>query len=131
MPQGFHPIGDIAHKVAVNANTRRFQGEGTLYLKVPGLRSLESVSCDGHTWPAKREVRYPVDLSDRRETMVLDMVHLTHLPDGTPVLLRSIVSNDGFWQAFANFDITGEWDEDVPAPEIPEPEPPKIRKGQR
>lgn len=132
MPKGFHPIADLAQREAVGANTRRFMGEGTLFLKVPGLKTLHAVAQGGVAFPEKRLVRYPVDLSNRLEEVELDLFHHTHLPDGTPILMRSLVSNDGYFQSQVPWDVTGEWDDAVPAPEPEPPAPPVvIRKGQR
>jgi hypothetical protein len=130
--RGIHPIAELEQNASRFANTRRFVGDGNPFLAVPGLRRLESVRCGGVEIPLTETRSWPTDLSLRNfETETLTLIHLTHLPDGTPILLRNQVSNDGVWQAHANFDIAGEWDPDVPAGEPPVDLPQPVKKGSR
>lgn len=128
---GFHPIADLAAGIGTGENTRRFMGEGTMFLKVPGLKKLEAVHIAGRPMPQSETISYPVDLGMRQESIEVPLVHLTHLPDGTPVLLRNIISNQGHWQMGMEVAVTGEWDERVPAPKWEPPAPEPVKKGRR
>jgi len=130
--RGFVQIADVFQQEIIRENSRTFVGEGNLFLKVPGLKKLDAVHMGQHQLYRTEVRKYPIDPNHTQfETDELPLVQFTHLPDGTPVLLRSVITNDGVWQAFQPFVVTGEWDETVPAPELPKPEPEKVKKGMR
>jgi hypothetical protein len=125
----FAPLAGLDDREEVLANTRLFLGDGTPFLKVPGLKSLEAVRQGTQVLPAEIVQEYPTDHTLRRlETVAMPSVILGRAADGTPVLRRNICSNDGLWQDGREFSVTGEWDETVP--EAPLPEKP-ARKNSR
>jgi hypothetical protein len=130
--RGFVQIADLFQQEQIRENTRTFMGEGTLFLKVPGLKKLEAVYMGNQQLHRTEVRRYPIDPNHTQfENDELPLIQFTHLPDGTPVLLRSVVTNDGVWQSQAFFSVQGEWDETVPAPEIPVEEVKLPKKGTR
>src|SRR5205085_2256456 len=112
----FHPLIGLTEAEKVSANTREFEGSGTPYLKVPGLVSLSAVRVGQAEVPLAHEITYPVSAGDppQMKTETLDLVRLETLADGTPVLLRNIVSNDGMWQTGVKVYVTGQWQGDKP-----------------
>jgi hypothetical protein len=130
--RGFVQIADVFQHEVIRENTRTFVGEGTLFLKVPGLKSLEAVYMGREQLHRTDVRRYPIDPNHTQfENDELPLVQFTHLPDGTPVLLRSVISNDGIFQSGFMFSVQGEWDDAVPAPEIPVEELKPPKKGIR
>ena len=114
----FHPVAGVDRREEVAANTRAFKGDGTPYLKVPGLLKVEGIRVNFAELPLVEKREYPVDHTHQRlMTDEFPTVALEQAQDGTPVLLRSITSNDGLWQDGEPIYVTGEWDDAVPAPE--------------
>lgn len=117
----FAPIAGLDEREEVLANTRQFMGDGTPFLKCPGLKKLEAVRIGNQILPAEIVQEYPKDHTlARLETVSMPMVVLAHAADGTPVLRRNVCSNHGMWQSNVEFSVTGEWDESVPAVPLPE-----------
>lgn len=119
----FHPMGGLTEQEKrQRPNTREFKGDGTPYLPVPGLISLApgdgAVRVGTLELPANLTYQVAVDATlQNLETRVEPTVVVRHAPDGTPVLLRNVRSNDGFWQPGMSVFVDGEWDEEVPAPD--------------
>jgi hypothetical protein len=115
----FHPIGGLTQQERETHNTKVFDGNGTPFLKVPGLVRVEAVRVNAMDLPLQRVVEYRTDAAEgsAAERMTLPLVVVDRDEDGTPVLLRSMLSNDGIWQDGAKVYVTGEWDggaEEVP-----------------
>lgn len=121
----FHPLEGITAQEAQAANVKQFAGDGTPYLKVPGLKSVKSVRIGTQVLPMEIKQRFPKDSTGKEliET-TSPMVQVQNGPDGTPILLRSIQSNDGVWQAGAQIFIQGDWEDDAPAEEQMSSTPP-------
>lgn len=101
-------------------NSREFKGDGTPFLKVPGLRALAAgdgaVRVGDLELPAVYTYRVPLDVSlTEFETRSEPLVKLDRAPDGTPILLRNKHSNDGIWQPGLSIFVDGEWDEEAAA----------------
>lgn len=104
-------------------NTREFKGDGTRYLKVPGCKRVEGVRVGPAQMPATIAVEYPVDMSMRRlERKELPCWHLAHAADGTPILLRASMSNDGIWQDGVSIWVTGAWEDTLDPTLTPAPD---------
>lgn len=129
---GFAPLSGLAHDGLYDARTRAFQGNDGYYLRVPGLKALEGVAHRSAPIPLSITVEFPLDHTlTRLGSREVPLVDLSQAPDGCPVLRRSVLSNDGIWQAVETFFITGDWDEAVPyePPAAPATEPvPVTRK---
>lgn len=104
-------LGEVEH---IAQNTRVFEGNGTPFLRVPGLKTLEKVAVGTQEVPLTEEREYPTDGTGLRlKSQTLKIVDVQIAPDGTPVLLRSIYSNDGIWQKGARIYVTGEFEADA------------------
>jgi hypothetical protein len=115
----FHPIGGLSQQQAEQANTRSFTGDGSPYLKIEGSRlvNLERVRVGTLEVPLSEERIYPRDASmSNFQNEPEALVQVVDQPDGSQVLMRSILSNDGIWQKNVPVFLTGDW-EDVPAGE--------------
>lgn len=124
-PQSFHPLPTLTQAEEESGATRTFYGDGGPYLLVPGLISLATVRMGSVTFPEHRIDQVIVDQNENRAWLRLPMIALDRGPDGTPVLRRSMVSNDGNWQKDEAFLVSGEWD-----PAVPPPPPRGERKAQ-
>jgi hypothetical protein len=92
------------------ANTREFIGDGTPYLKVPGCVKVESVRVGQQVIPLAEIRNYPTDATLQRFDQVTEpMIALEQGNDGTPVLMRSQLSNDGIWQKDKPVYVTAQW----------------------
>ena len=107
----FHPIEGLSQLEAQAANVRPFVGDGTPYLKVPRLRSVQSVRLGSQILPPTIKQEYPVDLSmTKLHAVEMPLYILQFQADGMPVLMRSIQSNDGVWQAGSPIFVQGDWE---------------------
>jgi len=133
MSIGFPNIRSIAPGPAeMLGETRVFEGDGSIMLPVPGLKELLGVRLGQRPMPMKEQRTWPLDPShEQKVTVPLDLFLLDHLPDGSPVLLRNLCSNDSIFQSFEPFYITGVWDDAVEAPAVPAPVREKPKKGTR
>lgn len=118
----FHPLAGATAQQHVRENIRVFQGTGTPYLPVPGLSAVESVALEGIILPETIEYEVPVDPSLRRlEKHVEPTVLLDTALDGTPVLRRHMMSNDGIWQKGHPIYVCGRWQGTEPEPPAASP----------
>jgi hypothetical protein len=122
----FFPVGGMDSREEIAANTRVFVGDGTPYLKVPGLQRVQDVRLSGLSLPPKEIREFPADASLTRLLPVENPLYgVQAAADGTPILLRNRTSNDGIWQEGERVYVTGEWDAEVAAPPVPETDPKK------
>ena len=125
VPAGaFAPLHTYEQNEAGKENTRLFYGDGTEYLRCPGLLSVEKVRAAGVDWPAGRVDQVMLDASGKNFGYIeLPQLLLDTGADGVPILRRSRCSNDGNWQNGYGFFVSGEWDPKVPpvVPEEPKP----------
>lgn len=118
----FHTIEGLSEaERQLRPNVREFRGDGTPYLKVPGLLKLAegdgAVRVGDLELPATYTYQVPLDGSERpqMETRTEPMVILRNAPDGTPILLRNRHSNEGMWQDGVAVYVDGEWAPDAPS----------------
>jgi hypothetical protein len=106
----FADVRQIEQRDSLDARTRRIVGDGSPFLMVEGLQSVESVRVGTTDIPLVEVRRYPEDASGRLGAPVeRRLVDLQTAPDGRQVLLRSSLSNDGVWQKDAPVYVTGDW----------------------
>ena len=112
----FHPVTEAVAPTDPR-NFRPFIGDGTPYLKVPGLKSVSAVRVGTVEIPLDLEEEVLNDLSElqRTETHKHELIRLEQDADGSPILMRSIKSNDGMWQTGVTVYVAGEWATDKPA----------------
>lgn len=123
----FHPMGGLSLQEQIDKRTRPFDGTGTPYLKVPGLKSVSGVRVGTLDLPLEMVIRFPANEALEQGVTRLPVVALDRDDAGCPVLLRSILSNDGIWQAGEkNIFVTGEWEVEA---EVEERQPATGRRG--
>lgn len=109
----FHPMEGMGTAEKYNENVREVVGDGTPYLRVPGLKKLMSIRVGNADLPLQIEQEFPTDHTLRRlKTVTTPLVKQAAAPDGTPVLLRSLQSHDGVWQRDERIYIEGEWEKE-------------------
>jgi hypothetical protein len=109
----FASLDDFTAQEQELKNTRQFVGDGSPFLEVPELQAVARVRV-GHQELALEEAREYVTSTAPaapRRVEVEPLVLLERRSDGMPVLLRSVISNDGRWQQGVPIFITGEWTE--------------------
>lgn len=112
----FHPLPGPTPAEELAGDVRTFVGDGTPYLKTPGLRVVISVRCGTAPIPLVIEQEFPEDQTlTRIVKRPTPLIRRELLLDGTPVLLRGVQSNDGIWQAGEPVYVRGEWDDAKPA----------------
>jgi hypothetical protein len=117
---GFRRMGRYHKDASPDENTRAFLGDGTPFLRVPGLRRVTRVVCEGGIEiPLEHSEQVVADAGGRLEMDAFPMLALDEAPDGCPILLRHEKSNDGLWQDRFAFFVSGEWDEAVVAEAVP------------
>lgn len=108
----FYALEGLTQREAENANTRVCEGDGTPYLKVPGLREVTAVRVGNREIPLVAPLEFPVDLSGTQIYRTEEPMISLHMGnDGVPVLLRNTRSNDGVWQVGPVY-VSGVWDEE-------------------
>lgn len=108
----FHDPSHVEEREVIDAKTRKFEGDGTPFLIVPGCKSVEAVRVGTIDLPPFEERRYLHDLTGvPGDTVREPLWSLSQTPDGRPVLLRSLLSNLGHWQKAQPVFVTGEWEE--------------------
>lgn len=98
---------------------RSFEGDGTPFLKVPGLIKVRSVRIGTTEIPLTITEHYPIDLTENLTNLEehdVPLIKQDKLDDGTPILIRSIKSNDGFWQKGVEVHVDGSWSKEADAP---------------
>lgn len=120
----FHPLVNSAPDGPIS-KFRTFVGDGTPQLIVPGLLEVEAVRVGTVDIPLTLKEDVLVDLSEaaKTEEHEHEMIRLESSPDGTPVLLRSIKSNDGIWQPGVTVFVAGKWADEVPATKADKKQP--------
>ena len=113
----FAPIGLLAEDEPFDSRTRCFDADGSEILKTPGLiDNIERVVLvNGRQrveLPMTQTRTHPLDGTfSRFETVQEPMVKCTVGPDGTPLLLRSRLSNGGLWQEGTKVFVTADYDD--------------------
>lgn len=109
----FHALNGLTAQEAQAANVRQFVGDGTPYLKVPGLSdgSIKSVRLGNQYLPLEMTQSFPLNPQGTQfEDVTSPMILAAPGPDGVMILLRSIQSNDGIWQKDVPVYVQAEWD---------------------
>lgn len=108
----FHPLEGLTRQEHSAANVRVFEGDGTPYLRVPGLRKLESVRVGTVVVPLSTEIEIPEDHTlTRLRRIPVPLLDVQETPEGERILLRSQMSNDGVWQTGVKVYVAGDWDD--------------------
>lgn len=109
----FHTLpSEVAEAQRLEGDARVFTGDGTAYLRVPGLKNLNSVQMGVMVMPLVFEMELPeYGRTDRYITTEVPTVQVAQDSDETPVLMRSVYSNDGIWQKGAEIIVRGEWED--------------------
>jgi hypothetical protein len=109
----FHAIQGLTATEKNAANVRVFEGDGTPFLRVPGLVKVESVRVGTTEIPLVITMDVPQDASLTKMMPVpVPMIDLQETDDGEKILLRSQFSNDGMWQKGARIYVGGEWEDE-------------------
>lgn len=96
-----------------NDETRICVGDGSGYLKTPGLIEVFSVAWPGGGMPLFERREFPTDHTLMRlESHDCPLMLLTQTDMGETALRRSIISNDGVWQKGVEFFVKGVWAKD-------------------
>lgn len=121
LQEHFHPIAGVPTEERMAKNIRQFVGDGTPLLKVPGLKEVTSVRVGSADIPLSIEERVPTDPDAKlHQTVEVALIKLDKLEDGTPVLMRSVKSNNGMWQNGVAVYVGGKWsgDKEPTAPPV-------------
>lgn len=119
---GFEPSQQVFDQQLDGNTTRAFAGNDTNLIPVPGCLEITQVRMPGLVLEEERIDEVPLDGSERPRYMALrrKVYRLIKGIDGTPLLQRSRISNDGVWQkprnGEANIFVTGTWDETISPP---------------
>lgn len=105
-------MNDFTPQEQADARTRLVHGEGTPFLRVPQLTKLEALRIGALPLPLSEVRRYPTDALGGFESVDEPLVQIQHASDGVPVLVRSLLSNDGIWTHSVGVFVTGEWEEE-------------------
>ena len=114
----FHQMPGVSAEDVRSGKCREFVGSGTPHLRVAGLvGDPEAVRVDMIDLPTRLPMRFP-DNHLNGKTVPTDMpiLRVEIDSDGTPVLLRSMISNDGVWQKGHKVFVWGEWEDAAEAP---------------
>ncbi len=111
LPKMFHKVEPVEKSERAAANFKEFKGDGSALLREPGLKKVNRVRVGATELPKSIKESVPTDLTHSKfEEHEFDMYQLDVDGTGTPVLLRSIKSNDGLWQDGVSVYIDGEWE---------------------
>ena len=118
----FHQMPGVSAEEFKSGHCREFAGNGTPHLRVPGLvGDPTAVRVDMIDLPLRLKMSFP-DNHLNGQTVHSDMqiLRMETDSDGTPVLLRSMISNDGVWQKGHKVFVWGEWENaaEAPAPTV-------------
>lgn len=131
MPNQFADITVMDKIAQQDARTRAFVGDGSVYLRVPGLKSVEAINVGGADVPPKHTQKLVQNLSMETYPETIDLFRLGRAMDGTPVLVRNKQSNFGIWQKGAMIYVRGEWEEDAPQEVTTEPTNDAPKRGKK
>lgn len=130
MHNRFHTLSTLTAADQVAGRTREFAGDGSPYLRVPGLVTLEAVRIGTVEIPLTEKRTYPTDGTHKNfEHVDEPLIQLERDHQGA-VLLRSILSNNGLWQSGQPVYVSGTWDDAAtPAATSPEAAPVTFQVG--
>lgn len=112
----FAPLEDLTKQEFTDARTRSFVANGTPYLPVVGLRTLEAIRIGVMPLPLTEERHYPLNGQLQCAPVVEPLVSAQKRSDGTQVLIRAKISNDGIWPKGQRIYVTGEWENEGEPP---------------
>lgn len=131
---GFASVSSFGKEIANNKSTRYFKGEGTPYIALPGLlsgynadgtpRQVREVRVDGMLLPPTEKRSFPLNAGgthpqfaatpgpDGYREVDQPLWMLDVADNGTVVMIRNEISNDGIWQKDSVIAVTADWVED-------------------
>jgi len=99
-------------------------------IELPGCKAIHEVRMGNMVLPSTVSHSVPTDATHKNfETHEIPLYALVEGHDGTPLLLRSHMSNDGKWQTGHTVHVKGEWDDqpatkrEAKANDVPPPPP--------
>jgi hypothetical protein len=112
----FAPVGLAELDELSDSRTRCFEADGSELLAVPGLidnvdRVVLVNGRQRQELPLTQTRTHPLDATfSRFETIEEPLVKCAVAPDGTPILLRSRLSNGGLWQQGTQVYVTADYE---------------------
>lgn len=107
----FATLPGLSREEVKTNRVRKFKGDGSQFLRVEGLKEVESIRIGTTVLPRTVEQRFPQ--SGRVGSYVdteLPLYIVQRDESGIAYLLRNECSNDGKWQEGAEIWVTGDWD---------------------
>lgn len=113
---GLFPARPVPVAPPPGETVRAFVGNGDVELPVPGCKRATSVRVGMADIPQYVTNKFPVGQGDPQEMISQDwpLWMLATADDGTPVLRRSMQSNDGIWQEGVQILVAGEFEPEKP-----------------
>jgi hypothetical protein len=99
-----------------NENCRFFKVENEFYIECPGLLSLENVVIGGYQaelTDIRNFAEQPLGSEVRMTPVEVPIFELSFKEDGTPILIRSVYSNDGKFAVGSEVGLIGTWDDKI------------------
>lgn len=122
MRNRFATLSTLSAADQAAGRTREFAGDGSPFLRVPGLVSFTAVRIGTTDIPLTERRKYPTNGSLTAFQDVDEPLFFLDRDAQGPVLLRSEISNNGLWQSGQPVYITGEWADATPTPAVtPQP----------
>lgn len=95
-----------------SGTVKQFKGNGTAFLKAPGLKSISHIRVGMLDMPLLEVRRYPAnDNFEEKISQTRPLVMVETDENGVSTVMRSAESNDGIWQDGVQIWIWGEWEE--------------------
>jgi len=110
----FHSVAPVQEAIKAQKGLTKFVGNGTPNLELPGCKKVRRVFIGDQELPEKIEEVQPYEFGEIPNTSEQLMWKLER--DGaTPILLRSLKSNDGIWQDGQAVFIDGDFEKPAAA----------------
>lgn len=110
----FAPISQLPRaENLTDKHVRTFIGDGTPFLRLPGLKDrIDEVLLDGYRLPEEETREYPTDATLKRlHAVTHPTMRLERDENGVPVLQRAEFSNGGLWQLGSKITVRGSWED--------------------
>lgn len=110
----FHSVAPVQEAAKAQKGLTKFVGNGTASLELPGCKKVRRVFIGDQELPEKIEEVQPYEFGEIPKTSEQLMWKLER-DGGTPILLRSLKSNDGIWQDGQAVFIDGDFEKPAAA----------------